>query len=254
MVITIRNIDDFIRALRENEDFQAAARRELLTQDLLELPGEFREYRATAEERFDAVQEDVEVVRRDINGIGESYRREVRAQSSFRGNYAQSAARGEDLEIASLFARRHGLEDIYTRHVSADTRRTWLRTHRSLVESLNLGPRARRTFLRPDMIAAVVDLYAGDDAEPAFYIVVESSYTGDVGDIERATNHARIIRGVTGLNAYAVAAAVTLDDEMDATMRNRLYDDVNEFVDAHDESAALWHRLDSADLRPPEPR
>ena len=167
MVITITNTDDFIRTLRENEDFQAAARRELLTQDLLELPGEFREYRATAEERFDAVQEDVEVVRRDINGLGDSFRREVRAQSSFRGNYDQSAARGEDLEIVSLFARLHGLEDIYTRHISADTRRTWLRTHRSLVESLNIVPRARRTFLRPDMIAAVVDLYAGDDAKPA---------------------------------------------------------------------------------------
>ena len=38
MVITISNTDDFIRALRENEEFQAAARRELLTQDLLELP------------------------------------------------------------------------------------------------------------------------------------------------------------------------------------------------------------------------
>lgn len=38
MVITISNTDDFIRALRGNEEFQAAARRELLTQDLLELP------------------------------------------------------------------------------------------------------------------------------------------------------------------------------------------------------------------------
>ena len=62
MAITISNTDDFIRALRENEDFQAAARRELLTQDLLELPGEFREYRTMAEARFDSVQEGVEVV------------------------------------------------------------------------------------------------------------------------------------------------------------------------------------------------
>ena len=50
MVITIRNTDDFIRALRENEEFRDAARRELLTEDLLKLPGEFREFRASAEE------------------------------------------------------------------------------------------------------------------------------------------------------------------------------------------------------------
>ena len=122
------------------------------------------------------------------------------------------------------------------------------------MESLNLGARARRTFLRPDMIAAAVDLYAGDDAEPEFYITVESSYTGDAGDLKRATDHARIVRAVTGLNAYAVVAAVVLDDEMDPETRSRLYDDVDKFVDAHDESASLWHRLDSADLRPPEPR
>ena len=50
MVITIRNTDDFIRALRENEEFREAARRELLTEDLLELPGEFREFRSDTEE------------------------------------------------------------------------------------------------------------------------------------------------------------------------------------------------------------
>ncbi len=333
MVVTIRNTDDFIRALRENEEFQAAARRELMTQDLLELPkevGEFRaearefratvderfdgvekearefratvderfdgvekearefratvderfdgvekearefratvderfdgvekearEFRATVDERFDGVEEGIEVVRKDINGLGESFRREVRAQSSYRGNYAQSAARGDDLEIAALFAGRYGLEDIDTRHISANTRRTWLRVHRDLIESLNLRPRARRTFLRPDMIVAVMDLYAGDDAEPEFYIVVESSYTGDEEDINRATDHARIVRSVTGMDAYAVVAAVTLDDKMDAGTQNRLYDDVSQFVEVHDDNAAFWHRLNSADLRPLEPR
>ena len=43
MSLIIETTDDFIRALRGNEEFKAAARRELLTQDLLELPKEFRE-------------------------------------------------------------------------------------------------------------------------------------------------------------------------------------------------------------------
>ena len=38
MAIIIETTYDFIRALRENEEFKAAARRELLTDDLLELP------------------------------------------------------------------------------------------------------------------------------------------------------------------------------------------------------------------------
>ena len=158
-----------------------------------------------------------------------------------------------DLEIASLFAGRYGLEGIDARHISGDTRRTWLRVHRNLIESLNLRPRAKRTFLRPDMVVAVVDLYADNDAAPEFYVAAGSSYTGQEEDINRATDHARITRAVTGLDAYAVVAAVTLDDKMDAETWGRLYDDVDRFVEARDENAAFWYRLDSADLRPPEP-
>ena len=57
MAIIIETTDDFIRALRQNEEFRTAARRELLTEDLLELPGEFREFRAYAEENFVSVDE-----------------------------------------------------------------------------------------------------------------------------------------------------------------------------------------------------
>lgn len=57
MAIVIETTDDFIRVLRQNEEFKAAARRELLTDDLLELPGEFREFRTYAEENFVNVNE-----------------------------------------------------------------------------------------------------------------------------------------------------------------------------------------------------
>ena len=89
----------------------------------------------------------------------------------------ESAARGDDLEIAGLFASRHGLGDVDTREILRNTLSAWLRDHRALVESLNLRPRASRTFRRPDRVMAVTDLYAGDDTVPEFYIVVEASYT-----------------------------------------------------------------------------
>ena len=50
MSLIIETTDDFIRALRGNEEFKAAARHELLTQDLLELPKEFREFKTSTEE------------------------------------------------------------------------------------------------------------------------------------------------------------------------------------------------------------
>ena len=95
---------------------------------------------------------------------------------------------------------------------------------------------------------------ADDDAEPAFYIVVEASYTGEAEDIDRATDHAKIVHAVTGLDAYPIVAAVRLDDKMAPETRSRLYDDVQQFVAANDADTAFWYRLGSADLRPAEPR
>ena len=124
----------------------------------------------------------------------------------------------------------------------------------SLVEALDLRPRAWDTFLTPDDIAGVRDLQAENDAEPAFYIVVEASYTGEAEDIDKAIDHAKIVHAVTGLDAYPIVAAVRLDDKMEPEMRSRLYDDVQKFVAANDADAAFWYRLGSADLRPAEPR
>ena len=60
MSLVIETTDDFIRALRENEEFQAAARRELLTQDLLELPKEFKEFKEDTARQFDSINNNLE--------------------------------------------------------------------------------------------------------------------------------------------------------------------------------------------------
>ena len=67
MVITINSTEDFLRVLRENEEFRIAPRRELLTDDLLKLPLEFSEFRTQVDGRFDAVDEDIRGVRRDMD-------------------------------------------------------------------------------------------------------------------------------------------------------------------------------------------
>ena len=251
MVITISDTDDFIRALRENEEFQAAARRELLTQDLLQLPREFRAFSDRTDERLEEIGGEIKEARNDIDGLGEAFRREVRAQSSFRGNYAQRAAIGSNYDIARPFADLRGMGLIRTSQVSRTTTEDWLKNNVPLVQSLNLRDRAWGTFLTPDNIAAVLELQAASDSEPAFYIVVEPSYTGEEEDLQRAVDHAKIVRAVTGRDAYPVVAAVVLDDQME--IRGRLYKSPEQFVNANDPDSALWFRLDSADLRPPEP-
>lgn len=58
MAILIETTDDFLQALRENEEFLAAARREIYTQDLITLPNEFRDYTQKADARLEEVHRD----------------------------------------------------------------------------------------------------------------------------------------------------------------------------------------------------
>ena len=311
---TIDNTDDLLRLVREDSNFRATMRRELLTAELLEVPQRLTaleqstaaliEYTNATNRRLDNIEaditvikddinvmkdditvmkddinvmkdditvmkgdvnvmkddisvtkNDVSVIKDDINGLGEAFRQEVRAQSSYRGAHAQTAANRDRVRISNLFAKFHAIRRTDAMPVRRNRLKTWLQGENAeVVEALNLRDRAWETFLEPDIVAAVHDLMADDDAEPAFYIVVEASYTGEAEDIDRAIDHAKIVHAVTGLDAYPIVAAVRLDDKMEPEMRSRLYDDVQKFVAANDADAAFWFRLGSADLRPAEPR
>ena len=201
------------------------------------------------------LKEDMVVVKRDIDGLGNAFRQEVKAQSSFRGNYAQTTATADRREIASLFAGRHGLNgEIDAIGISSSTTKRWIRENIESVRALKLRDRSLRTFLQPDLIAEVKHLLADDDDPPAYYITVEASYTADEEDITKATDHAKIVRAVTGFTVYPVVAAVMLDDKMSDETRNRLYENIDTFMPDAQTEAVYWYRLFSADLRPSEPR
>ena len=311
---TIDTTDDMLRLVREDSDFRATMRRELLTTELLEVPQRLTaleqstaaliEYTNATNRRLDNIEaditvikddinvmkgditvmkddinvmkdditvmkddinvmkddisvtkNDVSVIKDDINGLGEAFRQEVQAQSSYRGAHAQTAANRDRVRISNLFAKFHAIRRTDAMPVRRNRLKAWLQGENAeVVEALNLRDRAWETFLEPDIVAAVHDLMADDDAEPAFYIVVEASYTGEAEDIDKAIDHAKIVHAVTGLDAYPIVAAVRLDDKMEPETRSRLYDDVQKFVAANDANAAFWYRLGSADLRPAEPR
>ena len=311
---TIDTTDDVLRLVREDSDFRATMRRELLTTELLEVPQRLTaleqstaaliEYTNATNRRLDNIEaditvmkddinvmkgditvmkddinvmkddisvtkndvsvikddisvtkNDVSVIKDDINGLGEAFRQEVQAQSSYRGAHAQTAANRDRVRISNLFAKFHAIRRTDAMPVRRNRLKAWLQGENAeVVEALNLRDRAWETFLEPDIVAAVHDLMADDATEPAFYIVVEASYTGEAEDIDKAIDHAKIVHAVTGLDAYPIVAAVRLDDKMEPETRSKLYDDVQKFVAANDADAAFWYRLGSADLRPTEPR
>ena len=211
-------------------------------------------------ERIDGVEERltqrIDGMGKQIDGLGEKVDTELTAQYAFRGTYAQSAANKERIRIANKFAYLHGVKYTDAMGVRRDVMRGWLRgENTAIVEGLQLRDRAWETFLVPDLVAAVHDLTAPDDARPLYYIALESSYSSiDDEDVVRATDHAKIVNAVTGLPAYAVVAGVRLDERITDGARSRIREEVAEYVEAGNQDSVYWHKLEASDLRPPETR
>lgn len=67
----INTTDDFIRLLQENEEFLAAARRVIYTQDLVELPARFTEYTLKTDGRLQSIESDVSTLKEDVSTLKE---------------------------------------------------------------------------------------------------------------------------------------------------------------------------------------
>lgn len=258
MATMINTSDDLIRVVRENEEFRAAMRRELLTEELLELPRRFEEYRESTERRLDALiqhserterrldtliqlQEDM---RRDIRALHEMYRRQHEDFGRFLGNYAEHAMLKSRVTIARIIGRQLGLRRAYARPLTGEELSGLVGDNFDAVDALRLRERAWETFLVPDLVAVVPELRRRD--EPLYYIAVEASYTGGIEDAQRATDHARILRLATGMNAYAIIAAVREGPDIEGAV----FHDAAQFVASDDEDAVFLYQLTEEELEP----
>ena len=274
---TIDTIEDLLRLVRENEEVRAALRREVLTEELLALPAQFIAMRETQasmqqtqnsiletqasmleslvalQESFVAMQEtqnsmleELREMRRDISALHGMYRQQHEDFGRFRGSYAADAARRNRGEIALIFARLRGMRNLRVRALDSDERSDMLDEHYDAVTALNLRDRAWQTFDVPDLIAEVT---ARRSSTPGFFIVVEASYTGDMEDLLRATDHAKILRSATGLDAYPIVAGVRIGP----SIRDKVFEDVTHFIRINDEDTALWYQISEAHMEPPDP-
>ena len=81
--------------------------------------------------------------------------------------------------------------------------------------ALALGDSVFNTFSTCDLLAEVRDRQKGDGADTAIYIVVKTSYTGALRDLQRVTDYAKVLQEITGLPAYPVVAGVRIDDKIE---------------------------------------
>ena len=214
---TINTTDDFIRLLRENPDFHAAARRELLTEELLELPQRFSQFALTTDRRLESLEKgqqrlesDVGVLKEDVGVLKEDVGVLKEDVGSLKNNV--NALRGDALETKMPTRLCDLLSD------ALDIRRTqifWMARHltppmsRSEHFLLTLEDATDRGIITDDEEARlfrtdmVIRSFRKSDGSH-LWIAAEASGVIDQSDIDRARQSAVALNKAFGDDAIPV--------------------------------------------------
>lgn len=217
-MMTIMTTDDLLRAARENAEFREAFRREILTQELLELPQRFAEYAAATNARLDRIEsivaentsaiaeliEHAKVTNLRLDSLETKFDRMQADMGDFKGLLIEHIVR-EDA-IQTVFDMNLSPVHVLSRH---DVMAMWQEAHHAgLTDSISRGN--RRLFIRADLV-----MEASDENRNTCYIAVEASYAAHWRDVERAKRNAQYITRFTQKPTYAAVASISLHEEVE---------------------------------------
>ena len=270
---TIHNIEDFLRIVREDEGLRSAVRRELLTEELLELPvrvasmsktqDEMLETQKSMLEAQDSILKEIADLRQTQDSMLETQKSMLKEIADLRqtqnemlktqnailerldnveGDTKRNIVQIGDLK--GLFMERTARDDAPI--IASDMGLRWLKTlgRGEVVMMADEAQRSglvagisrhnMRTFRRADLVFEA----ANSDGE-THYVAVEISYTADNRDTERATRHAEYITRFTGISAYAAIASVHIDNRIE----DALTEDAPQPPGVDHETKVFWSRL-----------
>jgi F0F1-type ATP synthase epsilon subunit len=177
----ISNFADLMQALMENPEWLEELRKMILTQELLEFPRKFENFRHRMEERFDTLEKQVQEVKKKADAIERKLDKDV---WPLKGMWLEMKVKDNILSFFSeylLDARAIDQEKINEDLSSA-------------MEKGIISKEERVDALRLDLIIEGTLLNTG---EPVL-VAVEVSYTIDDFDVQRAINRARILEKALG--------------------------------------------------------
>ena len=204
MNINITSTDEFIQALRENPEFLAAARRELLTQELLDLPDAFASYSKRTDKWFNRIDREF----RQVKGIF----------------FGGSIDRAGLPRMVSEFGLRR------TRVVRlAENNRASEDFNDAVWDALDNGTITRGQYDRLMVTDIVVRGRPGQSTDDYAYIVAEASYTLEQDDLEKVQASRDIIRKVfPGAAVFACLYGSGIPDDVRTSAEG---EDVKIFID-----------------------
>ena len=240
-MVTISTPEELLRALRENPEWKEAVRREILTEELLNLPARFEQFVATTEQfiaktgqfmadtgQFMADTGEFIAEQRQFNERVEGFMERTNARfgriesdiSNMRGEYARNNALREAADIA---------EDMGFQMVRAWTEED-LRELIRTADTTGIAVSDLRSFRRADLIIEAMDTGGFTN-----YIAVEVSNEADERDTHRALRNAALMTRFTSQAARAAIASVRNDRRIQQTI---------------DRGEVYWHELADRDAQP----
>ncbi len=275
---TLNTTEDLLRAARQNREFREAFRREILTEDLIDSPREIKElkemtgslvegiaalvqgmadYRAATDARLERIEGSVSRVEgmvRDMVGdvaeVRNSHRAEHDALDRFRGNYAIDTTRNNDSAIAGIFTTAFGIDRFRLRDIPREERDDLYDDNEDAIERLDTEGDTNTSFPTADLI---LEASRGRTRTVLLYVAVEASYTIEAKDVIRASDNAKLLRAIAGVDAFAVVSGVTLDSRLSDHYRQRIIHDPTEYIESEDAGAVLWFQLDDRSMEPVPP-
>ncbi len=184
----ISTFEDLMQALRENPEWLRQLRRMILTQELLRLPSEFGKFRRRVEERFDAIEKQVQEVKKKLDkevGVLKGICLEMKVKEN----------------VLSFFS-----EHLLSARVIAQEK-----TAQALALAIEKGiisKEEREDVLRLDLIIEGTLL---STKEPVF-VAVEVSYTIDKPDVQRAVRRAEILKKVMDKKVLPAVAGCRISE------------------------------------------
>ncbi len=230
-MVIIHTSDDLLRVLRENPEWKAEVRREILTEELLSLPARFDRFVVKTEQFIEKTDRFIEKTdqfideQRQFNDRVEGFmvRTDLRFGrieddiSNMRGEYARNIAVGEAADIAEDMRFR------MLRTLTRDDLRELLRTS----DTTGIATSELQSFRRADLV-----IEAADADGVVHYIAVEISNVADERDTRRAIRNAGFLARFTGQPAHSSIASVRNDYRIQDTI---------------DSGEVYWHALADRD-------
>ena len=219
-MVTINTSEDLLRALRENPEWKEAVRREILTEELMNLPARFDRFVASTEQFIEEQRQFNASVEGFMARTDQRFARMEGDISEMKDTHAVSKtareAPGIAREMGFRMVRSLTYDDLLEMDIAADT--------------TDIDTQSLRSFRRADIVIEAVD-----EDGATHYIAMEVSYTADPRDTGRAIRNAGYLTRFTGCPAHPAVASI----------RN-----VDEIRDLINSGQVYWYELDDRTPRP----